>query len=165
MKTNSQFIPSFIFLWSLSVFVKIANSLIYLVLIDSVKHYRSLLNAGLGFESLPHRHKSPAISSPDSKKQFLSQQIPSFYYSDTAINQEHPQRHATRFCASGNAGKYLIYQTPSLGRADKMAKNDITGDDIKSKPANDNYRNNAFWEKVEKKKKKKRVISGAENSN
>lgn len=32
-------------------------------------------------------------------------------------------------------------------------KNDITGDTLKSKPANDNYRNSKFWDNVEKKKK------------
>lgn len=33
------------------------------------------------------------------------------------------------------------------------AKNDITGDSIKSKAANDKYRSSPFWEALEKKKK------------
>ena len=32
-------------------------------------------------------------------------------------------------------------------------KNNITGDEIKSKPANDNYRNSPLWDNLKKKKK------------
>lgn len=36
-----------------------------------------------------------------------------------------------------------------------MAKNDITGDNIKSRPSNEAYRENPLWDKLEKQKKGK----------
>ena len=36
------------------------------------------------------------------------------------------------------------------------AKNDITGDAIKSRASNDNYLNSPFWENLEKKKQQEK---------
>lgn len=39
-----------------------------------------------------------------------------------------------------------------------MAKNDITGDEIKSRPSSKKYLENNFWKKVEEKKRKQKEV-------